>query len=101
MFGFGKGKEKKPISQKAKTAEQYEQMGRDLEALYLKINPNRSAFYRAAFLRGVLGGVGGVIGATVVIALLLWVLSLFDSVPLIGDFVDTIRRTIEGGSSAQ
>ncbi len=90
-------KQKAPLVKK-RTAAEYEQMGRDLEALYLNIHPDKLAFYKAAFLRGVLGGVGGVIGATVVIALLLWVLSLFNNVPLIGGFVEAIQRTIEGGS---
>lgn len=101
MLGFGKDKKKEPTPLKKRTAGEYEQMGRDLETLYLNINPNRSTFYKAAFLRGILGGVGGVIGATVVIALLLWLLSFFNNVPLIGDFVDAIRRTIESGSRGQ
>ncbi len=82
-------------SQKQKTAKDYEAMGRQLEALYDSVNPQRSTFYKAAFLKGILGGVGGVIGATIVIALLLWVLSLFGDIPLIGHFVETVRRTIE------
>jgi gas vesicle protein len=42
-------------------------------------------------------GAGGVIGATLVVALLIWLLSLFDNVPLIGHFVETIRNTIQRG----
>lgn len=101
MFGLGKKTQKKSVSKKEKTAKEYEQMGRELEALYYSVNPSRSTFYKAAFLRGILGGVGGVIGATVVIALVLWLLSLFNDVPLIGGFVDAIRRTIESGSPTQ
>lgn len=82
-------------SQKKKTAKDYEAMGRQIEALYDSVNPERTTFYKAAFLKGILTGVGGVIGATVVIALLLWVLTLFGDVPLIGDFIDMIRQTIE------
>lgn len=96
---FGSKKKQKPL--KERTAGEYEQMGRDLEALYFNINPNKSTFYKAAFLRGILGGVGGVIGATVVIALLLWLLSFFNNVPLVGDFVEAIRRTIETGAPTQ
>jgi len=101
MFLFGHKQSKNPKPQKEKSGKEYEQMGRELEALYWSVHPNRGTFYRAAFLKGVLSGVGGVIGATVVIALLLWLLSLFDSVPLIGGFVDTIKHTIEGGSPTQ
>lgn len=99
LFGNKEKSKEKPVKQR--TAGEYEQMGRDLEAVYMNINPNKTTFYKAAFLRGILGGVGGVIGATVVIALLLWLLSLFNDVPLIGGFVDAIRRTIESGPSSQ
>ncbi len=78
-----------------KTAKDYEKMGRQLDALFDSVRPNKKAFYKAAFLKGVLSGVGGVIGATVVIALLIWLLSLFDNVPLIGNFVESIRHTIQ------
>lgn len=73
-------------------------MGRQLESLYDAANPGRRALYKAAFLKGILGGVGGVIGATVVVALLLWLLSLFSELPLVGDFMDSLRNTIESGS---
>lgn len=96
---FKKTKTESNKPQKNKTAKEYEDMGRQLEALYNGVNPSKRVFYRMAFLKGVLGGVGGVIGATVVITLLIWILSLFGDVPLIGNFVDTIRSTIEGGSS--
>lgn len=90
-----KNKSKKP----AKTIEQkHADLGRQLEALYDSVDISKGAFYRIALLKGIMTGVGGVIGATVVIALLIWVLSLFDNVPLVGDFVDAISRTIEGGS---
>lgn len=80
---------------KENLSKDYEKMGRQFEALFDSVRPDRGTFYRAAFLKGVLGGVGGVIGATVVIALLIWTLSLFDSVPLIGDFVESIRDTLQ------
>ncbi len=94
---FRKNKTQSAQKTKPKTSKEYEEMGRQIEALYNSVNPSKRVFYRMAFLKGVLGGVGGVIGATVVIALLIWVLSLFGDVPLIGNFVDAIRRTIENG----
>ena len=80
-----------------KKAKDYERMGRQLEAMYDSVHPDRKALYKSAFLKGVLGGVGGVIGATLIVALLIWLLSLFDNVPLIGHFVETIRNTIQKG----
>lgn len=57
---------------------------------------DKKSFYLQGFLRGVLTGAGGVLGATVVIALLVWMLSLFDTVPLIGPLFENTRNTIEG-----
>ncbi|HET7673197.1 MAG TPA: DUF5665 domain-containing protein [Candidatus Saccharimonadales bacterium] len=56
---------------------------------------DKKSFYINSFIRGVLVGAGGVIGATVLIAILLWVLSLFDTVPLIGPIIDNARETIQ------
>ena len=53
-------------------AAQYELMGKQLADLYAAVDPKKGAFYRTAFIKGILTGVGGVIGATVVIAILLW-----------------------------
>lgn len=79
----------------AKKSDEYEVIGKLVVDLYDAVNPARATLYKAAFLKGVLGGVGGVIGATVVIALLLWVLSIFDSVPLINNFTNSIENTID------
>ncbi len=56
---------------------------------------SKQRMMRYAFLKGVVNGIGSVLGATVAVALLLWVLSIFDSVPLIGGFLDSIEATIE------
>jgi hypothetical protein len=98
MLGFGSKKADSSVAKQKKTAKDYEQMGRELEALYYSVNPSRGTFYKAAFLKGILTGVGGVIGATVVIAIILWLMSLFNDVPLIGDFIEAIQRSIEQGS---
>lgn len=53
------------------------------------------SFYIQSFLRGLLTGAGGVVGATLLVAILLWILSLFDTVPLIGPFIESTRDTIQ------
>jgi hypothetical protein len=42
-----------------------------------------------------LAGFGGVIGATLVVALVIWLLSIFGNLPLIGDFFDSTKDTIQ------
>lgn len=87
--------DKKTKGKKELAPKEYEQMGRQLDALYDAVHPDRRALYKAAFIKGVLSGVGGVIGATLVVALLLWLLSLFAELPLIGNFIETIQDTLE------
>ena len=70
-----------------------------LEDLFYDFNRSRVQVYKMNFVRGVLLGAGTVLGGTVVIALLIWVLSLLGNViPPLGDFFEGISRTIEAGT---
>lgn len=77
------------------TADDFEALGKQVAALYDHINPDRKGLYRTAFLKGVVTGLGGVIGATIVIAILAWVLALVGHVPLLGPISNNVRETIE------
>lgn len=79
---------------KREEAKRYEALGRMLAELDASGVRPAKGYYRAAFLRGIVAGFGGVIGATLLVALLLWILSLFNSLPIIGGFIDTIRTTL-------
>lgn len=76
-----------------------EEVSRALEILFARGYISRRHLYYENFLRGIFFSIGGIIGATIFIALLVWLLSLFDQVPLIGPFVDKTRQTIESGST--
>ena len=67
-----------------------------LEHLFAAGYVNKRRLYAANFMRGIFFSVGSVLGATVVIAFLLWFLSLFGNIPLVGDFVRALRDTING-----
>lgn len=68
----------------------YEQLGKMLVSIYETGYINKAKMYRMSFIKGVLAGFGGVIGATVLVALFLWLLSLASGISLI----DTLRDTI-------
>lgn len=55
---------------------------------------NRRQLYLQNFIRGIFFSVGSILGATVVIALILWILSLFDSAPIIGHIIKAIQDVI-------
>jgi hypothetical protein len=88
----------KPLSgtdKRPRTDKDYVQLGKQLEKIYDSVHPDRKRFYLMSFLAGILRGVGTIIGATVVIALILWILNLAGHVPFIGQFTDNIRHTIQ------
>lgn len=68
-----------------------------LEELFNDIYIHRKRVYMVNFFRGISFGIGSVLGGTVLIAVLIWLLSQFGTlVPalseFIGDIIDTIQR---------
>lgn len=55
---------------------------------------SKKRLYIENFIRGVFFSVGSILGATIVVALLLWILSLFNNVPFIGEIVRNAQNTI-------
>lgn len=66
-----------------------------IEEMFNDLYNDRVAIYKMNFIRGISFGLGSVLGATVVVALVLWILSLFVDFPLIGDALRQASDSIE------
>ncbi len=55
----------------------------------------RWKIYQINFFRGIFFGLGSVLGATVVVGVVLWLLSIFTDVPVVGDLFEQTQTTIE------
>lgn len=73
------------------SAKELENIGQMMVSITETGYANRKRFYKMSFIKGVVTGFGTVLGATVVVALLLWILSLFDSIW----FIENLKSTIE------
>ncbi len=93
----------KKASQSAKKVTQSLRQGQErgarkalLEELFYDLNRSRFQVYKMNFVRGILFGAGSVIGGTLVIALLVWVLSLLANIfPPLDDFFNGVSGTLE------
>lgn len=62
-----------------------------LEDLFQDFHRSRRQVYSMNFIRGIFFGFGTVLGGTVLVALIVWVLGQFvDWFPIIGDFIKQI-----------
>ena len=82
------------MSQKKRTSKDYEDLGKAVVSIFESGAINRRQMLKHSFIRGAVSGFGGVLGATVGIALFLWVLSWFDSIWFIGSFVEKIQSAV-------
>lgn len=80
---------------KKMTAKDYEKLGKALEEVYLIGYANPKRFLWFSFLRGIVYGLGIFIGGTIVVAIVVSVLTQFNSVPVIGPFVEKIVEIVQ------
>lgn len=67
-----------------------------LEDLFYDFHKSRKQVYLMNFFRGIFFGVGSVLGGTIVVAIVVWVLSLLVDVPGgVGDFIQYIVNTVQ------
>ena len=78
-----------------KAQRRYEQLGRALESVIETGYINHHRVYLVNFIRGVFFGLGAALGSSFVLACIVWILTLFGEVPLIGTLFEIIRNSIE------
>lgn len=90
MFG-----RKKPENKAVKAKVDHEQLGRMLTNIYETGYIDRNQSYKMSFIKGLLSGLGGVIGATIVVSLLLWVLQVFRNVQPINKLYNNVNNSVQ------
>ena len=67
-----------------------------VEELFYDFNSNRHTVYKINFFRGIFFGFGTILGGTVVVAIVVWILGQFAGLfPSIGDFIHNIIQMIQ------
>lgn len=90
------GSRKKPTTSKRSAAQapDYEEIGKMLEHVYETAYANKKRVFMMSFVKGLVGGFGGVIGATAVVALLLWILTVVEQVPFLNDVAKNVKSSL-------
>lgn len=66
-----------------------------LEEIFHDLYAERWRIYKVNFVRGIFFGLGSALGGTVVVALIVWVLSFFVQLPLVGDYAKDAQNTFD------
>lgn len=68
-----------------------------IEELFYDFNRSRADIYKMNFIRGIFFGFGSVLGGTVLIGLIAWILHFFVAIPGIGQPIQQVQNSIESG----
>lgn len=89
---------KKTVRQKM-TDQQRVEFAKQLEDFYEASYADLKKVLTFSFLKGVAAGLGVVIGGTLVVALLLWMLSQLGHLPFVGDISKAAEQSIQEGAN--
>jgi phage shock protein PspC (stress-responsive transcriptional regulator) len=63
---------------------------------FIRYSSNPWRLIWANFVAGVFRGLGAIIGASVFIAFLIWILTLFVDAPLVGQYAENVKNAVMG-----
>lgn len=66
-----------------------------IEELFYDFSKSKATVYWMNFTRGIFFGFGTILGGTVVVALLVWLLGQFVGFPFVGEYIKHIVETIQ------
>lgn len=66
-----------------------------MEELFNDYYKRRVSVYKMNFVRGLFFGLGSVLGGTIVVAVLVWILSFFVNLPGIGNEIQKAQDTLQ------
>ena len=86
----------KRVARRAKKENEFGARRAVLEDLFYDFHSSRVEVFWMSFFRGVFFGVGTVVGGTVVVAIIVWALSLFADIPGgLGDFIQYVVDIVQ------
>lgn len=77
------------------TDKQYLELGKKIVTFYEMGYVDKKTALTFAFLKGVAGGFGAFLGGTILIALILWLLSLLGHIPFVDEIAQSVQKTLE------
>jgi hypothetical protein len=77
------------------TDEQRIKFVKQLEYFYEASHPSWRRVVSFSFIKGLATGFGIFLGGTIVVALVLWLLGVLGHVPLLNEFTDAAKQTLE------
>jgi hypothetical protein len=69
-----------------------------LEEMFNDTYVHRRSIYKVNFFRGIFFGAGSALGGTVVLALIVWTLSFFVQLPVIGNSIKDAQSSLQHGA---
>ena len=69
-----------------------------IEELFYDFHRSRKQVYTMNFVRGIFFGLGSAIGGTIIIALVIWLLSLLVQLPWVGDNIEQFQQTLQNAN---